>query len=93
MFTSSLPLNLESVITLIPVFPAVGQYGEAYDSHMLLARFFTEPEDEWLKHHFLQLALDSARKFKMDSGKREAEANLHMGQVYLQKGNMHTPSI
>ncbi|XP_050987161.1 tetratricopeptide repeat protein 29 isoform X1 [Labeo rohita] len=65
-----------------------GQYGEAYDSHMLLARFFTEPEDEWLKHHFLQLALDSARKFKMDSGKREAEANLYMGQVYLQKGQL-----
>ncbi|KAL0173226.1 hypothetical protein M9458_033537, partial [Cirrhinus mrigala] len=56
------------------------QYGEVYDNHMLLARFFTEPEDEWLKHHFLQMALDSARKFKMDSGKREAEANLHMGQ-------------
>ncbi|KAL1258844.1 hypothetical protein QQF64_009421 [Cirrhinus molitorella] len=65
-----------------------GQYGEAYDNHMLLARFFTEPEDEWLKHHFLQLALDSARKFKMDSGKREAESNLHMGQVYLQKSQL-----
>ncbi|XP_073704045.1 tetratricopeptide repeat protein 29 [Garra rufa] len=65
-----------------------GQYGEAYDNHMYLARFFTEPEDEWLKHHFLQLALDSAPKFKMDSGKREAEANLHMGQVYLQKGQL-----
>uniref|UniRef100_A0A673K2U8 Tetratricopeptide repeat protein 29 n=1 Tax=Sinocyclocheilus rhinocerous TaxID=307959 RepID=A0A673K2U8_9TELE len=62
-----------------------GQYGEAYDNHMFLARFFTEPEDKWLKHHFIQLALHSARKFKMDSGKREAEANLHMGQVYLEK--------
>ncbi|XP_058601863.1 tetratricopeptide repeat protein 29 isoform X2 [Onychostoma macrolepis] len=65
-----------------------GQYGEAYDSHMFLARFFTEPEDKWLKHHFIQLALQSARKFKMDSGKREAEANLHMGQVYLEKGQL-----
>uniref|UniRef100_A0A8C2I1J6 Tetratricopeptide repeat protein 29 n=1 Tax=Cyprinus carpio TaxID=7962 RepID=A0A8C2I1J6_CYPCA len=65
-----------------------GQYGEAYDNHMLLARFFTEPEDKWLKHHFIELALHSARKFKMDSGKREAEANLHMGQVYLEKGQL-----
>uniref|UniRef100_A0A672QQK2 Tetratricopeptide repeat protein 29 n=1 Tax=Sinocyclocheilus grahami TaxID=75366 RepID=A0A672QQK2_SINGR len=61
---------------------------EAYDNHMFLARFFTEPEDKWLKHHFIQLALHSARKFKMDSGKREAEANLHMGQVYLEKGQL-----
>uniref|UniRef100_A0A672QQT5 Tetratricopeptide repeat protein 29 n=1 Tax=Sinocyclocheilus grahami TaxID=75366 RepID=A0A672QQT5_SINGR len=60
----------------------------AYDNHMFLARFFTEPEDKWLKHHFIQLALHSARKFKMDSGKREAEANLHMGQVYLEKGQL-----
>uniref|UniRef100_A0A8C2AX51 Tetratricopeptide repeat protein 29 n=1 Tax=Cyprinus carpio TaxID=7962 RepID=A0A8C2AX51_CYPCA len=65
-----------------------GQYGEAYDNHMFLARFFTEPEDKWLKHHFIELALHSARKFKMDSGKREAEANLHMGQVYLEKGQL-----
>lgn len=77
----------------ISVFPAVGQYGEAYDNHMFLARFFTEPADKWLKHHFIQLALHSARKFKMDSGKRESEANLHMGQVYLEKGNIHTQSF
>ncbi|XP_056114771.1 tetratricopeptide repeat protein 29 [Rhinichthys klamathensis goyatoka] len=65
-----------------------GQYAEAYEDHLFLAMFFTEPEDEWLKHHFFQLALHSARKFKMDSGKREAEANLHLGQVYLEKGQL-----
>ncbi|XP_051574013.1 tetratricopeptide repeat protein 29 [Myxocyprinus asiaticus] len=65
-----------------------GQYGEVYEHHLSLARFFSEPQDFWLKHHFFQLALHSARKFKMDSGKREAEANLHMGQVYLEKGQL-----
>ncbi|XP_077060951.1 tetratricopeptide repeat protein 29 isoform X1 [Siphateles boraxobius] len=65
-----------------------GQYAEAYEDHLFLARFFTEPEDAWLKHHFFELALHSARKFKMDSGKREAEANLHMGQMYLEKGQL-----
>uniref|UniRef100_A0A672QQU4 Tetratricopeptide repeat protein 29 n=1 Tax=Sinocyclocheilus grahami TaxID=75366 RepID=A0A672QQU4_SINGR len=91
MYISSVSLNLEiDIISMlcISLFPAVGQYGEAYDNHMFLARFFTEPEDKWLKHHFIQLALHSARKFKMDSGKREAEANLHMGQVYLEKGQL-----
>lgn len=62
-----------------------------YDNHLCLAMFFTEPKDKWLKHHFFQLALQSARKIKIDSGKREAEANLHMGQIYLENGkNMFT---
>ncbi|KAA0702862.1 Tetratricopeptide repeat protein 29 [Triplophysa tibetana] len=65
-----------------------GQYEEMYDNHLCLARFFTEPEDEWLKHNFFQLALQSARKLKIDSGKREAESNLHIGQIYLMKGQL-----
>jgi len=89
MFIGSLLLKrwILYQIFCIPVFPALGQYAEVYEDHLFLARFFTEPEDEWLKRHFSQLALHSARKFKMDCGKREAEANLHLGQVYLEKGN------
>lgn len=57
-----------------------------YDNHLCLARFFTEAEDEWLKHHFSQLALQLAHKIKTDFGRKEAEANLHMGQIYSEKG-------
>lgn len=76
-----------SVCDMMHLLPSVvGKYGEMYDNHLCLARFFTEPEDEWLKHNFFQLALQSARKLKIDSGKREAEALLHIGQIYLVKG-------
>ncbi|XP_067305932.1 tetratricopeptide repeat protein 29 isoform X2 [Pseudorasbora parva] len=80
--------TLQQHLTRAETAERAGQYGEVYENHLFLARFFTEPEDEWLKHHFFQLALHSARKLKMDSGKREAEANLHMGQVYLEKGQL-----
>ncbi|NP_001315084.1 tetratricopeptide repeat protein 29 [Danio rerio] len=62
------------------------KYDEAYENHMLMARFFTE--DKWMKHHFLELALRSARKVIMDSGKREAEARSLVGQAYLEKGDL-----
>ncbi|XP_051722441.1 tetratricopeptide repeat protein 29 isoform X2 [Ctenopharyngodon idella] len=80
--------TLQQHLTRAETAERAGQYGEAYENHLFLARFFAEPEDRWLKHHFFQLALHSARKFKMDSGKREAEANLHLGQVYLEKGQL-----
>nr|XP_055067983.1 tetratricopeptide repeat protein 29 isoform X3 [Misgurnus anguillicaudatus]XP_055067984.1 tetratricopeptide repeat protein 29 isoform X3 [Misgurnus anguillicaudatus] len=79
---------LQHILTRAETAERAGQYGEVYDNYLRLARFFTEPEDGWLKHHFFQLALHSARKFKMDSGKKEAEANLHMGEVYLEKGQL-----
>ncbi|XP_056618653.1 tetratricopeptide repeat protein 29 [Triplophysa dalaica] len=80
--------TLQSFLVRAETAERYGKYGEMYDNHLCLARFFTEPEDEWLKHHFFQLALQSARKLKIDSGKREAEALLHIGQIYLVKGQL-----
>ncbi|XP_026854447.2 tetratricopeptide repeat protein 29 isoform X3 [Electrophorus electricus] len=64
-----------------------GQYVEVYENYLALARFFSEPEDRWIRYHFYELSLLSAGKIKMDSGKREAEANGHMGEVYLEQGD------
>lgn len=58
-----------------------------YESHLALATFFSEPDDMWLRHHFYRLGLDAARKVKMDSGRREAEANAHLAYLYLEQGN------
>uniref|UniRef100_A0A4W4E2E1 Tetratricopeptide repeat domain 29 n=1 Tax=Electrophorus electricus TaxID=8005 RepID=A0A4W4E2E1_ELEEL len=63
-----------------------GSYVEVYENYLALARFFSEPEDRWIRYHFYELSLLSAGKIKMDSGKREAEANGHMGEVYLEQG-------
>lgn len=59
---------------------------EVYESYSALARFFSEPEDMWLRHHFYELSLEAARKVKMDSGRREAEASEHLGHLYLERG-------
>ncbi|XP_056331906.1 tetratricopeptide repeat protein 29 [Danio aesculapii] len=83
------PLTLQTLqlhLTRAEAAERAGQYGEAYENHLFLARFFTE--DKWMKHHFFQLALRSAREVIMDSGKREAEASSLVGQVYLEKGDL-----
>lgn len=60
---------------------------EVYESHLALAKFFSEPEDMWLRHHFYELSLKAAHKVKMDSRRREAEASEHLAQLYLEQGN------
>ncbi|XP_066528318.1 tetratricopeptide repeat protein 29 [Hoplias malabaricus] len=64
------------------------QYAEVYENYLDLAKFFSEQEDRWLQQHFYKLSLLSARKVKMDFGRREAEANAHIGQLYLEQGDL-----
>ncbi|XP_072553173.1 tetratricopeptide repeat protein 29 isoform X2 [Salminus brasiliensis] len=64
------------------------QYEEVYDNYLALAKFFSEPDDRWLQRHFYELSLLSARKVKMDFGKRKAEARAHIGQLYLEQGDL-----
>ncbi|TRY93659.1 hypothetical protein DNTS_001114 [Danionella cerebrum] len=85
------PLKLQTIqlhLTKAESAQREGQDAEAYEHHMTLARYFSEPQERWLQHRFFELALLSARRFKMDSGKREAEANLHMGQACLERGDL-----
>ncbi|KAI4886193.1 hypothetical protein NFI96_024032, partial [Prochilodus magdalenae] len=67
---------------------ATDQYVEVYENYLALAKFFSEPDDRWLQHRFFKLSLLSARKVKMDSGRKEAEANAHIGQLYLEQGDL-----
>ncbi|MCI4387736.1 hypothetical protein PGIGA_G00077700 [Pangasianodon gigas] len=64
------------------------QYVEVYESHLALAKFFSEPEDMWLRHHFYKLSLKAAREVKTDSSRREAEANAHLAHLYLERGDL-----
>ena len=61
-----------------------------YDQQVFLAQYFREPEDRWLSCHFYQTSLNSARRVKIDGGRKEAEALANMGQVYMEQGNTHT---
>ncbi|XP_053542276.1 tetratricopeptide repeat protein 29 isoform X1 [Ictalurus punctatus] len=64
------------------------QFVEVYESHLALAKFFSEPEDMWLRHHFYKLGLKAARKVKTDSSRREAEASEHLAHLYLERGDL-----
>ncbi|XP_017566941.1 tetratricopeptide repeat protein 29 isoform X2 [Pygocentrus nattereri] len=80
--------TLKELLTRAESAERSNQYVEVYENYLALAKFFSEPDDRWLQHHFYKLSLLSARKVKMDSGKREAEANAHIGQLYLEQGDL-----
>ncbi|KAK6291626.1 hypothetical protein J4Q44_G00374100 [Coregonus suidteri] len=64
-----------------------GEWSTVYDKRVFLAQYFREPEDSWLSCHFYQTSLTSARRVKIDGGRKEAEALANMGQVYMEQGN------
>ncbi|KAK2824954.1 hypothetical protein Q7C36_018881 [Tachysurus vachellii] len=64
------------------------QYVEVYECHLALAKFFSEPDDMWLREHFYQLSLKAAHKIRMDSSRREAEANANLAHLYLERGDL-----
>ncbi|XP_046725757.1 tetratricopeptide repeat protein 29 [Silurus meridionalis] len=59
---------------------------EVYENYLALAKFFSEPEDVWLRHHFYELSLKVASK--MDSSRREAEASEHLAHLHLEQGHL-----
>lgn len=73
------------------LYRSLGQYVEVYENYLDLARFFSEPDDIWLRHHFYQLSLEAVCKVEVDSGRREAEAHAHLAQLFLEQGNTNMP--
>ncbi|XP_052353985.1 tetratricopeptide repeat protein 29 isoform X2 [Oncorhynchus keta] len=65
-----------------------GAWSAVYDQQVFLAQYFREPEDRWLSCHFYQTSLNSARRVKIDGGRKEAEALANMGQVYMEQGQL-----
>ncbi|KAJ8403610.1 hypothetical protein AAFF_G00349360 [Aldrovandia affinis] len=82
--------QLQLCLTRAEAGQRAGRYEEVYDNQVQLARYFVDPEDKWLAHYFYENSLISARKVKMDGGRREAEANSSMGQVYTERGQLET---
>ncbi|KAF5897275.1 tetratricopeptide repeat protein 29 isoform X1, partial [Clarias magur] len=80
--------TLKEHLTHAEVAQRADKFVEVYESYSALAKFFSEPEDMWLRHHFYELSLEAARKVKMDSGRREAEASEHLGHLYLERGDL-----
>ncbi|XP_076840017.1 tetratricopeptide repeat protein 29 isoform X2 [Brachyhypopomus gauderio] len=90
------PRKLEALkehLTRAETAERAGQHVEVYENYLALARFFSEPEGRWLRCRFYELSLLSARKVKMDCGRREAEANGHVGQTYLEQGDFEAARV
>lgn len=80
--------TLHTYLTLGEAALRRGAWAEVYDSQVTLARFFGAPEDVWLSRHFYQASLRSSQRLRVDGGRKLAEANGHMGRVYMEQGQL-----
>lgn len=51
-----------------------------------LACYFDNPEDKWVRNHFYERCFNVAQLIKIDGGRKEAEAQAHMGLLFEEEG-------
>ncbi|CAH7297923.1 Ttc29 [Phodopus roborovskii] len=61
-------------------------YEEVYNNLYALACYFDNSEDKWVRNHFYERCFNIARLIKADGGKKEAEAQAHMGLLFEEEG-------
>ncbi|XP_051024642.1 tetratricopeptide repeat protein 29 [Acomys russatus] len=65
-----------------------GYYEEVYNNLYALACYFDNPEDKWVRNHFYERCFNIAQLIKVDGGKKEAEAQAHMGLLFEEEGDL-----
>ncbi|XP_010609218.1 tetratricopeptide repeat protein 29 isoform X2 [Fukomys damarensis] len=65
-----------------------GSLEGVYNNLYILACYFDNPEDKWVRNHFYERCFHVARLIKFDGGKREAEAQAHLGLLYEEAGQL-----
>jgi hypothetical protein len=63
-----------------------GYYEEVYNNLYALACYFDNSEDKWVRNHFYERCFNIAQLIKADGGKKEAEAESHMGLLFEEEG-------
>ncbi|XP_040590771.1 tetratricopeptide repeat protein 29 isoform X2 [Mesocricetus auratus] len=63
-------------------------YEEVYNNLYALACYFDNPEDKWVRNHFYERCFKIAQRIKFDGGKKEAEAQAHMGLLFEEEGEL-----
>ncbi|CAO2611299.1 Tetratricopeptide repeat protein 29 [Lemmus lemmus] len=63
-------------------------YEEVYNNLYALACFFNNSEDKWVRNHFYERCFNVAQLIKVDGGKKEAEAQAHMGLLFEEEGEL-----
>ncbi|KAM5255828.1 tetratricopeptide repeat protein 29 [Ctenodactylus gundi] len=65
-----------------------GYLEDVYNNFLSLACYFNNPEDKWVRNHFYERCFDIAQTIKIDGGRKEAEAQAHMGLLYEEDGQL-----
>lgn len=63
-------------------------YDDVYDNLYALACYFDNAEDKWVRNHFYERCFNIAQLIKFDGGKKEAEAQAHMGLLFEEEGEL-----
>lgn len=63
-------------------------YEEVYNNLYALACYFDNSEDKWVRNHFYERCFSVAQLIKVDGGKKEAEAQAHMGLLFEEEGEL-----
>ncbi|RMC13679.1 hypothetical protein DUI87_08757 [Hirundo rustica rustica] len=65
-----------------------GHYEKVYDNQLILACFFNDPEDKWLRNYFYEQSYNTAQLVEVDGGKRKAQASVNMGLIREEQGHV-----
>uniref|UniRef100_A0A8C6W3V5 Tetratricopeptide repeat protein 29 n=1 Tax=Nannospalax galili TaxID=1026970 RepID=A0A8C6W3V5_NANGA len=65
-----------------------GYFEDVYNNLYALACYFNNSEDKWVRNHFYERCFKIAQLIKTDGGKKEAEAQAHMGLLYEEDGKL-----
>ncbi|KAM9330456.1 tetratricopeptide repeat protein 29 [Gastrophryne carolinensis] len=79
--------QLQHFLTRAEEAQRAGYYEEVYKNQFALAQYFKN-EDQWLSNHFFVCCFQTAKKIKIDGGKKEAEAHANLGMVDEEHGQL-----
>ncbi|XP_075705806.1 tetratricopeptide repeat protein 29 isoform X1 [Rhinoderma darwinii] len=65
-----------------------GYYEEVYKNQFALAQYFKKLDDHWLSNHFYECCFQTAKKIKIDGGRKEAEAHANLAMVTEEHGQL-----
>ncbi|XP_072261990.1 tetratricopeptide repeat protein 29 [Pyxicephalus adspersus] len=79
--------QLQHFLTRAEAAQRAGHYEEVYKNQFALAQYFRN-NDHWLSNHFYECCFQTAKKIKIDGGRKEAEAHANLGMVEEEHGQL-----
>ncbi|KAM8939467.1 tetratricopeptide repeat protein 29 [Pelodytes ibericus] len=80
--------QLQHFLTRAEAAQRAGYHEEVYKNQFALAQYFKELGDRWLSNHFFDCCFQTAKKVKIDGGRKEAEAHANLGLVTEEHGQL-----